>query len=269
MKNHTKLFLITFVVILLGLFAGKTEVKAAYCGVDKGMEGSVGVNAKICFKQWNGFYTCINNGPWGCNGTWSCDTGGTLGPPCAVVGISGISPNTCYVTVRATQVWPNYYNGCNIPADLMTCTETRPTETAGCWVYDTPTPPPTSTPTPTPPSGPSCTLSLTSIPTTISVGGISALTAIVTPTNGTISKVDFYSNNGNTSVSPATDTISPYTSTATGVSNGSSIVTATATMNDGTTTCTSNSTININSNEAWWQVKDGDVSTNGDLYYTK
>ena len=115
---------------------------------------------------------------------------------------------------------------------------------------------------------PSCTLNLAPATATVTIGGTKLLTAAVTPIGGIISKVDFSPNNGNVSVSPLTDTSSPYKTTATGVSGGfSTVVTATATMSGGQT-CADTSTVTVTGTVVigpWWQVKDGDVTTNGDL----
>ncbi len=110
----------------------------------------------------------------------------------------------------------------------------------------------------------SCALSLT--PATIKIGETATLTATVTPINGTISNVTFISGaTGVATVSPGSVGSSPYTTIATGISAGTSTITAKATMNNGVTTCADNTTLRVNSH-AWWQVKDADVSTNGDLF---
>ncbi len=91
---------------------------------------------------------------------------------------------------------------------------------------------------------PSCNLTLT--PATVHVGETAGLTATVTPTNGTISSVSFTSGSpSKATVSPASDTTVAYTTIATGVAVGTSTITATATMNDGTTTCTNTSVVTI------------------------
>jgi len=91
----------------------------------------------------------------------------------------------------------------------------------------------------------SCTLSLNS-PAAINVGGTTTLTATTHPTGGTISKVVFTS--GTTSkvtVNPATDTTNPYQTIATGKAAGNSTITATATMNTGTT-CSTTRVVTVN-----------------------
>jgi len=63
-------------------------------------------------------------------------------------------------------------------------------------------------------------------------------------------------------VFPNSNTNSPYTTTVTAVAGGSTAVWGTATLSDNRT-CTGSTTVNING--AWWQVKDGDVTTKEDL----
>lgn len=117
---------------------------------------------------------------------------------------------------------------------------------------------------------PSCTLSLTASAYSIPIGSQSNLTANTTPLNGTISKVDFSEIGGHSTLNPTTDgnPTGGFTSSATGVSVGNSNINAVATMNDGLTTCSNNITIIVTTVSPWWQVKDGDVVTNGDLNST-
>jgi len=117
---------------------------------------------------------------------------------------------------------------------------------------------------------PSCNITtLTADPSTITVGGVAALiTAVVAPANGTVSNVVFSDPSGNTNISTVNSSGNPtFTTYATGVSAGSAIITATATMNGNGATCskTVNITVNGAAAVAWWQVKDGDVTTNGKL----
>ena len=74
MRRQIKLFLIISVVLLVGLLAGKAEVKAGFCGVDEGYDATISVNAKKCFKNFGGAWSCKNNGTWTCNDTYSCKT---------------------------------------------------------------------------------------------------------------------------------------------------------------------------------------------------
>ncbi len=80
-----------------------------------------------------------------------------------------------------------------------------------------------------------CTVSLNAAPGTY-VGGTAALTATTTVVGGTITNVGFVSSNtGVATLNPSSDPSSPYTTTATGVSMGTSTITATGTMNTGNT----------------------------------
>jgi uncharacterized protein YjdB len=111
----------------------------------------------------------------------------------------------------------------------------------------------------------SCTVSLTPASSNISRGANRTFTATVTPQNGTVSSVNFISTNPSiVSVNPASDTTVIYSTVGTGVSLGSTTVTSNVYMG-GVFRCTDNSSINVTSPDPWWQVKDGDVSTNGDL----
>jgi hypothetical protein len=88
---------------------------------------------------------------------------------------------------------------------------------------------------------------------------------LVNPLNGSVSNVTFSSANPSiVSVSPASDSTSSYQTTGTGVSVGSTSITANVYMG-GVFKCTDNSSVSVISPDPWWQVKDADVSTNGDL----
>jgi hypothetical protein len=65
-------------------------------------------------------------------------------------------------------------------------------------------------------------------------------------------------------VSPASDASSPYITTATAAAAGSSTLTASAILG-GISRCSDTSDVTVNNANAWWQVKDGDVTTNGDI----
>jgi hypothetical protein len=89
--------------------------------------------------------------------------------------------------------------------------------------------------------------------------------ANVTPSNGTVDRVDFSSSNTSVaSLSPASDSTSPYNTTATGVSPGTVTISTSVVMN-GVSTCSDTANLTITSPGPWWQVKDGDVTTNGDI----
>ena len=96
-----------------------------------------------------------------------------------------------------------------------------------------PTPGPTSTPAPTSTPTPSCTLSLTPATATVLISGTQVLTAgLSNITGGTVSNVTFISNKTDVAtVNPASDTFSPYRTTATGVAPGTATITANAIMN--------------------------------------
>ena len=112
---------------------------------------------------------------------------------------------------------------------------------------------------------PSCTVNLLPDTPSITLGNTVNFVASVTPTNGTVSQVNFLS--GNTSiatVNPASDTTVSYSTVATGASVGSTTVRADVIMS-GVSRCNDTSTITITNPSPWWQVKDGDVTTNGDI----
>lgn len=111
---------------------------------------------------------------------------------------------------------------------------------------------------------PACTVALT--PATQSINTRETWPFTATLTNITPDSVDFSSNNGNITLDPASDTTFPYITTATGVSAGSSIITASAIFGTpGTVRCSDTSDVTIIQNDPWWQVKDGDVTTKGSL----
>ncbi|MCX6726466.1 MAG: prepilin-type N-terminal cleavage/methylation domain-containing protein [Candidatus Shapirobacteria bacterium] len=131
---------------------------------------------------------------------------------------------------------------CNNPAPTSTPTATpRPTNTP------TPTPRPTSTPTPTPTPRPTSTptptptpvpCSVSTSPRTLSllVNGTSTITASVVSGQGStsINHMDFGSYiPGIATVSPSSDSSSPYRTTVTAITSGNTAVWATATLSDG------------------------------------
>ncbi|MBI4157977.1 Ig-like domain-containing protein [Candidatus Woesebacteria bacterium] len=112
---------------------------------------------------------------------------------------------------------------------------------------------------------PSCTVDLTPNPTSISEGATRTFTATVVPSNGTIDDVRFSSSNTSiATVSPATDGSSPYTTTATGVTDGSATITARVYMG-GVQKCSDTATLTVTDPNPWWQVVDADVLTFGNL----
>jgi uncharacterized protein YjdB len=87
--------------------------------------------------------------------------------------------------------------------------------------------------------------------------------------------VDFVSSNPSVAtVSPASDTTSPYQTTVTAVSVGSATITATVYYTGGTVACqtgsasfpgSQNTNVTVITTTPWWQVKDGDVMANDEL----
>jgi hypothetical protein len=93
---------------------------------------------------------------------------------------------------------------------------------------------------------------------------------IIEENNGTIDRADFVS--GDTGIATVTtpDLAAPFSTTVTGAGVGSTTITATATMDDGITTCITvppaDSDVTITSPGPWWQVQDADIITNGNLF---
>jgi len=97
------------------------------------------------------------------------------------------------------------------------------------------------------------------------VGSAVELTASVTIGSGTVSQVNFASaNTGIATVNPASDTTAVYSTSATGVFPGSTTVRADVIMG-GSSRCNDTSTVNVTPPGPWWQVKDADVTTNGNI----
>jgi hypothetical protein len=89
----------------------------------------------------------------------------------------------------------------------------------------------------------SCTISVSNA--SVKAGQSTTLTANTTATGGTISSVAFTSGSPSyVTVSPASDSTSPYQTAATGVEIGSSVITSVATMNTGIT-CQTTSTVTV------------------------
>lgn len=85
---------------------------------------------------------------------------------------------------------------------------------------------------------PSCTVSLAMTAPPLTIGSIKTLTATTTVQSGTIDKIDVVSANSGivkVNTTPINMATFPYTTTVTGISNGTARVTATATMNSGAT----------------------------------
>jgi hypothetical protein len=116
---------------------------------------------------------------------------------------------------------------------------------------------------------PSCTVTLTpSTPQDIAIGGIVNYTAAVTPTNGTVEKVDFSVAPVVGTFTPVSDTTFPYKTDLKGTVLGTGTVTAKVYLknilgvSDGIVKCSATGTVNVVANAAaWWQVKDADITT--------
>ena len=93
-----------------------------------------------------------------------------------------------------------------------------------------------------------CDVTVSPATATVNVGASAALTAGVTFLRSSVQQVSFSSNSpSSVSVNPATDSSSPYSTSATGVSGPSiSTITARATLIDGTT-CSDVATVTVNS----------------------
>lgn len=135
------------------------------------------------------------------------------------------------------------------------------------------------------PSVGSCTVTLSPSSMTLSQGGTGQMSANVTVQGGTVSKVDFSSDDGTVaSVSPSSDTASPYLTTVTGVDMGTAHIGAkvylagSAAMacetngpaaggGGGGGGCQTNcdSPIIVSSAPGWFQTHGGDVHTAGDV----
>jgi hypothetical protein len=85
--------------------------------------------------------------------------------------------------------------------------------------------------------------------------------------NGTVSKVTFSSSNNGIVESSGSDTSHPYITTATAVSLGTATITAEAVMG-WAVVCFNTASVTVTLPGPWWQVKDGDVTTNGDINST-
>ncbi len=107
----------------------------------------------------------------------------------------------------------------------------------------------------------SCILSS---PPTLKAGESATITASVN-SSPEVTSVNFSSNNTSVAaVSPASDTTYQYKTTVTGVSGGPAIVSANAIVGGVATACPG-VTVTVTQGEPWWQVKDSDLQTNGDI----
>jgi hypothetical protein len=120
-------------------------------------------------------------------------------------------------------------------------------------------------------AAPSCSFTLLPSSTSIASGSTQDFTSsLITVNNGTIDRVDFSSSDLTAAtVSPPSvpGGFGTYKTTATGVTPGGN-ATITADMyvgGDTTPTCSSTATVSISALSAWWQVKNGDIITNGNI----
>ncbi|MBI3289782.1 Ig-like domain-containing protein, partial [Candidatus Microgenomates bacterium] len=122
----------------------------------------------------------------------------------------------------------------------------------------------------TPAPAPTCTIDLVPASSTVIIESNTPLVASFSASSGTINEVHFSSSDtGNVTVSPASDSDSPYGTTASGASLGSATITATVHMtttgHDHETACSDTATVEVTNPPGWWQTKDADVWSRGDL----
>lgn len=162
----------------------------------------------------------------------------------AVGAITGLTPNTTYYWRIVEYVdgtnWKDFGNQCvySVSANFTT-------------------PPPPAT----------CTVDLQPSSATVASGGSVTFTANVTSTNGTVDSVYFTSSDENVAtIYPETDNSPSYSTVATGYNVGTTTITANVIMN-GVLTCsdTSPTVLSVTPANAWWQVKDADVTTLSDI----
>ncbi len=118
--------------------------------------------------------------------------------------------------------------------------------------------------TPTPPPTVSCTITLTPATASVFLGETTVFTATVTVTGGTLDYVGFTSSNTLVATTTGTDSTSPYTTTTSGISPGSTYIAANGIM-AGIPVCTTSSSVTVLEKDPWWQVIDADVTAGGDL----
>lgn len=118
-------------------------------------------------------------------------------------------------------------------------------------------------PTPTPLPTPSCTVIVIPGADSVEIEKTITYAASITPSNGTIDKVNFSSiNTSVATVNPASDSIPAYQTTATGVSVGLTKIKADVVMS-GAVRCTDTGNITVTPPNAWWQAVGGNVHANG------
>ena len=189
-------------------------------------------------------------------------------PSCSNV---GCAPGTCRTVNNCYQVACIYGPWVNEGCGAGSCASTKRLQTrwvspSGCisnWRCVTDNSCVASTPTPTP--TPSCTVSLD--PSTVNVGQGTDVnyTASVTVGSGSVDQVNYISSNTSVAtVSPASDASQPYQTVGDTLAVGSSTITSDVVMS-GAVRCTDTATLDVVSPGPWWQVKDADIITSGDI----
>ncbi len=190
--------------------------------------------------------------PAGCDITSQCIPDGSCPP--------STPPPGC-----TTSVWVN------TACDAGTCTanqmqQVRTVSPAGCAsTSQCVANPGCSAGIPTPTPAPTCTISLSPSTLNLTLGGSTGTITATVSCSASVDSVTFTS--GNTSiatVSPGTDSTSPYTTIVTAVAPGATIITGVV-NSGGQPRASDTTTVNSTPPAAWWQVKDGDVTTGGDL----
>lgn len=146
---------------------------------------------------------------------------------------------------------PTYNDYCQINCGCCTASQTY-VDGVGC-TNATPPPPPT----------PTCTVNVSN--QSVTVGVPTLFPASVTIGSGTIDQVNFASSNTGVATVTTPDTVPSYSTTATGQSAGTSTITASVVMS-GSVRCTDSAILTVTNTQAWWQVRDGDVTAEtGDI----
>ncbi len=248
------------------------------------LEGNCSNGCSVGGCTWNPlFLPTPTPAPGGCTaGPWanvSCGGGGCSGTQMQQT--RTVNPSGCTSTSRCIAdascnpatpppgctvgVWVNTVCGGGIcSADQMQ--QTRTVSPAGCASNSQCVANPgcaAGIPTPTP--APTCTISLSPATLNLTIGGATGTITATVSCSIAIDNVTFTSNNTTiATVSPGTDTTSPFTTTITAV--GSGATTITGVVNSGGQPRASDTTaVNSTPPAAWWQVKDSDVATGGDM----
>lgn len=118
-------------------------------------------------------------------------------------------------------------------------------------------------------STPSCTVDLTPDTASMGSGASETFTASVSDIqNGTVDRVDFVSSDTNiATVNPASDSDVVYNTEVTGVSLGSTDISAFVIMG-GSNRCSDSSTVTVNDPGPWWQASNADLLAAGNIAST-